>query len=161
MRLPFALAALDWITPCDVQGARHVIDLDGQRGWVCTIDGGYCVAIAIPVPAQHRLSAHATSAATAYDTPPPRWLTRLTLVLAAQPELRNDSVCIARGDVWWVHRFDAGETPASVEAQLRRQILACHLVAPKPDAGLPTPPSPVPHIDARQASQRLRAMRRS
>ncbi|WP_087723583.1 hypothetical protein [Pandoraea sp. PE-S2T-3] len=159
MRLPFALAALDWITPRDVKGARHAIDLDGQRGWVCTINDSFCVAIAIPVPVQHRLGARATD----YETLPPGWLTRLTLVLAAQPELRCDSVCIAHGDVWWMHRFDADETPASVEAQLRRQILACHLVAPKADTEPrnPTSPAPVQHIGARQASQRLRAMRRS
>lgn len=157
MRLPFALAALDWITPRDVQGARHAIDLDGQRGWVCTLNDSFCVAIAIPMPAQRRLGAHATDD----DTLPPRWLTRLTLVLAAQPELRRDSVCIAHGDVWWTHRFDDDETPASVEAQLRRQILACHLVAPKPEPGNPTSPASIQYIGARQASQRLRAMHRS
>ena len=127
MRLPFALAALDWITPRDVQGARHLIDLDDQRGWVATDDDGYCVATAIPVPAQRPTCAIAPG----NEIPPPRWLAHLALVIAAQPDLRGDSVCIAYGDVWWVHRFASDACPAIVESQLRRQMLACQLVAPK------------------------------
>lgn len=161
MRLPFALAALDWITPRDALGARHPIDLDGHRGWVCTVDAGYCVAIAIPLSAQHRPCA----ITPANDAPPPRWLTRLALVIAAQPELRDDSVCIAHGEVWWVHRFAHDERPAIVESQLRRQMLACQLVAPKPEPK--SPPHLQPHLqpdslpDTKQTRQRLRAVRRS
>ncbi|VVE19125.1 hypothetical protein PPN31114_03057 [Pandoraea pneumonica] len=127
MRLPFALAALDWITPRDVQGARHLIDLDDQRGWVVSDDVGYCVATGIPVPTHHRAGAIAPG----NEIPPPRWLTHLALVIAAQPDLRDDSLCIAHGEVWWVHRFASDACPAIVESQLRRQMLACQLVAPK------------------------------
>ncbi|MGC7406723.1 hypothetical protein ACPWR0_22275 [Pandoraea pneumonica] len=157
MRLPFALAALDWITPRDALGARHQIDLDGHRGWVCTVDAGYCVAIAVPVSPLHRPRAITPT----NDTPPPRWLTRLALVIAAQPELRDDSLCIAHDEIWWVHRFAHHERPACVESQLRRQMLACQLVAPKPEPDLHPDAHPGALPDAGQASQRLRALRRS
>ena len=135
MRLPFALATLDWITPRDVQGARIALDLDGQRGWTCPASGGYCVATALALP-QTQQAQRTPSLTTALggdtsvapDTELSRWLTRLSLVLAGQPALRDDSLCIANDVLWWVHRFDGSESAARVEAQLRRQLLACAMV---------------------------------
>lgn len=135
MRLPFALAALDWISPRDVQGARIALDLDGQPGWACRAGDGFCVATAVPWPREPdtvdtlAAGARALDAALRDDTPLSRWLMHLALVLAASPELRDDSLCLARDTVWWLHRFDATAPVACVEAQLRRQLLACTMVA--------------------------------
>ncbi|AJE98927.1 hypothetical protein [Pandoraea apista] len=160
MRLPFALAALDWIAPRDVQGARIALDLDGQRGWTCPASGGYCVATAVTLPADAQ-APHTQPLATALDgdTTLSRWLMRLSLVIAGQPALRDDSLCIANDVFWWVHRFDAGEPAARVEAQLRRQLLACTMVASQ---GMRThPPSPMSNaLAAADASRRLHALRR-
>lgn len=123
MRLPFALCALDWIAPRDVQGARFVLDIDGHPGWSCPAAGGYCVATAVDPPARHSL--HAPERPDdVEDSARSRWLARCSLVLAGQSALRDDSLCIANDIVWWVHRFDAHAAPAQVEAQLRRQLLA-------------------------------------
>ncbi|AJC21153.1 hypothetical protein [Pandoraea pulmonicola] len=135
MRLPFALAALDWISPRHVQGARIALDLDGHPGWTCRAGDGFCVATAVPWPREPdtigTLSAgpQALDSALCDDTPLSRWLMHLALVLAASPELRDDSLCLARDTVWWLHRFDATAPVARVEAQLRRQLLACTMVA--------------------------------
>ncbi|VVD77667.1 hypothetical protein PEP31012_00927 [Pandoraea eparura] len=179
MRLPFALAALDWIAPRDVQGARIALDLDGQRGWTCPVVGGYVVATALTLPTAHRQThAHVPSRFTSFSTSRAssliaalgddpalaRWITRLSLVLAGQPALRDDNLCLANETLWWVHRFDASEPTACVEAQLRRQLLACtmvtsqglHAAAPASDrshtAGHPAGPADV--------SRRLQALRR-
>ncbi len=133
MRLPFALAALDWIAPRDAQGARVMLDLDGQRGWACLAAGGYCVATAVQLPGA-LVSRTQPFAATPddnaeIDTTLSRWLMRVSLALAGQTELRDDHLHMANDDLWWVHRFD-GDTPvAHVEAQLRRQLLACAMLA--------------------------------
>lgn len=172
MRLPFALAALDWIAPRDVQGARIALDLDGQRGWTCPASGGYCVATALALPHDPQ-ARHAQSLATALDgdTALSRWLMRLSLVIAGQPELRDDSLCIANDVLWWVHRFDGDEAAARVEAQLRRQLLACTMVTSQgawtqaassvSSASPVSPVSPASHATgAADASRRLHALRR-
>ncbi|AKC69607.1 hypothetical protein [Pandoraea oxalativorans] len=128
MRLPFALCALDWIVPCNVQGARIVLDIDGHPGWTCPAAGGYCVATAVDPPARHSL--HAPGRPDDLDDPArSRWLARSSLVLAGQSALRDDSLCVANDVVWWVHRFDAHAAPAQVEAQLRRQLLAGEMLS--------------------------------
>ncbi|MFK0378459.1 hypothetical protein [Pandoraea sp. NPDC090278] len=128
MRLPFALSALDWIAPCDVQGARIVLDIDGHPGWTCPAAGGYCVATAVDPPAGH--SSHAPGRPDDVDdSARARWLARSSLVLAGQSALRDDSLCVANDVVWWVHRFDAHASPAHVEAQLRRQLLAGEMLS--------------------------------
>ncbi len=127
MRLPFALSALDWIAPRDVQGARIVLDIDGHPGWTCPAAGGYCVATAVDPPARHSL--HAPGRADVDDSARSRWLARSSLVLAGQSALRDDSLCVANDVVWWVHRFDAHASPAQVEAQLRRQLLAGEMLS--------------------------------
>lgn len=179
MRLPFALAALDWIAPRDVQGARLAIDLDGHRGWTCPAAGGYCVATEVQWPDGHASPAQPLSAA--FDDRQPadaalsRWLTRVSLALAGQAELRDDNLYVANDVLWWVHRFDGDESAARVEAQLRRQLLACAMVASQTD-GTPgaSPPSATfsasapplaPGTDAHAigaagAARRLRAMQR-
>ncbi|MCI3203793.1 MULTISPECIES: hypothetical protein [Pandoraea] len=133
MRLPFALAALDWIAPCDVQGARTLLDLDGSPGWTCPAAGGYCVATAVSLSSRYSSSSQPLLAATATDAPQEasrlRWLTRISLVIAGQAELRDDSLCIANETVWWIHRFDTDIPAAQVEAQLRRQLLACEMLS--------------------------------
>ncbi|VVE26907.1 hypothetical protein [Pandoraea fibrosis] len=169
MRLPFALAALDWIAPRDVQGARIALDLDGQRGWTCPASGGYCVATAVALPHDPQ-APRAQSLATTLegDTARSRWLMRLSLVIAGQPALRDDSLCIANDTLWWVHRFDGGDPAARVEAQLRRQLLACTMVASQGMRTQATSPasftasaSPVSHAaGAADASRRLHTLRR-
>ncbi|AJP56489.1 hypothetical protein UC34_04700 [Pandoraea vervacti] len=150
MRLPFALAAIDWIAPRDVLGTRTLLDLDGQDGWTCPVAGGYCVATPVALPAWGSTStqplpaalcvdaecANAQSGTTATsaerglsDATPSRWLMRIALALAGQPELRNDSLCIAHETLWWTHRFDDDTPTAQVEAQLRRQMLACEMLS--------------------------------
>lgn len=169
MRLPFALAALDWIAPRDVQGTRIALDLDGQRGWTCHASGGYCVATAVALP--QRQQTHDTqplATALADDTALSRWLMRLSLVLAGEPALRDDSLCIANDVLWWVHRFDASEPAARVEAQLRRQLLACAMVTShgmhaqtSPSALPASPASPSSRATgAADASRRLHTLRR-
>ncbi|VVE76834.1 hypothetical protein [Pandoraea sputorum] len=128
MRLPFALSALDWIAPCDVQGARIVLDIDGHPGWTCPAAGGYCVATAVNPRARHSLHAPG-SPDDIDDSARSRWLARISLVLASQSALRDDSLCVANDVVWWVHRFDAHASSAQVEAQLRRQLLAGEMLA--------------------------------
>ncbi|VVE39046.1 hypothetical protein [Pandoraea soli] len=174
MRLPFALAALDWIAPRDVQGARIALDLDGQRGWTCRANGGYCVATALTLPSHARMPGdmrahpHAQPLATALDDDPAlaRWLLRLSLALAGQPALRDDSLCLANDAVWWVHRFDDSEPAARVEAQLRRQLLACTMVTSQGLRADAVPPASfMPHAAGRpagaaDASRRLQALRR-
>ncbi|WP_287496855.1 hypothetical protein [Pandoraea sp. CB10b_02] len=154
MRLPFALAALDWISPRDVQGARIALELDGQPGWTCPAGDGFCVATAVPWPGA-LITAHgacprppgtrALDAALRDDTPLSRWLMHLALVLAASHELRDDSLCIASDTVWWLHRFDAKAPVACVEAQLRRQLLACAMLASR-DARPAAPNAAPPRI---------------
>lgn len=131
MRLPFALSALDWIAPCDVQGARIVLDIDGHPGWTCPAAGGYCVATAVNPRARHSLrpTGRPDDIDDIDDSARSRWLARSSLVLAGQPALRDDSLCVANDVVWWVHRFDAHASPAQVEAQLRRQLLAGEMLA--------------------------------
>ncbi|VVE90662.1 hypothetical protein [Pandoraea bronchicola] len=172
MRLPFALAALDWIAPRDVQGARITLNLDGRRGWTCPASGGYCVATAVALPhvphaphAPHAPQGQQTqplAMALDGDTALSRWLMRLALVIAGQPALRDDSLCIANDVLWWVHRFDGDEPAARVEAQLRRQLLACTMVASQGMQGQAAPPaSLVSHAaGAADASQRLDVLRR-
>ncbi|OJY22080.1 MAG: hypothetical protein BGP02_00315 [Pandoraea sp. 64-18] len=174
MRLPFALAALDWIASRDVQGARLALDLDGQRGWTCRVDGGYCVATALTLPPHDPMQVHphahphAQPLAAALDDDPAlaRWLLRLSLVLAGQPALRDDSLCLANDVLWWVHRFDAGEPAARVEAQLRRQLLACMMVTSQGTRADAVPPASfTPHASGRpagaaDASRRLHTLRR-
>ncbi len=164
MRLPFALAALDWIAPRDVQGARIALDLDGQRGWTCRIGDGYCVATALKLP--ERVHVQPLTAALGDDSTLARWLTRLSLVLAGQPAMRDDSLSIANDTLWWVHRFDANEPAARVEAQLRRQLLACAMATSqgmRTDTSPPAPRTPTAAghtAGAADASRRLHALRR-
>ncbi|VVE48568.1 hypothetical protein [Pandoraea anhela] len=138
MRLPFALAALDWIAPRDVHGARTLLDLGGKRGWTCRAVGGYCVATAVELPRRQASPAQplttepliaALAADDTGDASLVRWLARISLVLAGQTELRDDSLCIANETVWWVHRFDTDICAAQVEVQLRRQLLACEMLS--------------------------------
>lgn len=126
MRLPFALASLDWIAPRAIEGSRIVLDLDGQRGWTCTAGDGHCVATNV-TPAAAIESPGRPPLASAFrdDAALAHWLARLTLALAAEPALRDDSLCLATNALWWVHRFDHSTPTAQVEAQLRRQLLAC------------------------------------
>uniref|UniRef100_A0A0H3WSS8 Uncharacterized protein n=2 Tax=Pandoraea faecigallinarum TaxID=656179 RepID=A0A0H3WSS8_9BURK len=130
----------------------------------------------IPVAA---MSTNANDAANAMDATAAgateamlsRWLTRISLALAGQPSLRDDSLCIADKVVWWVHRFDADTPAAQVEAQLRRQLLACEMLSSqdlRPPAVRSTfPASLTPHgvrLDpgrtAAGAAERLQALRR-
>ncbi|VVE47671.1 hypothetical protein [Pandoraea terrigena] len=166
MRLPFALAALDWIAPRDVQGSRIALDLDGQRGWTCPVDGGYCVATAVTLPPPTHMRTQPLATALGDDPALARWLMRISLVLAGQPALRDDSLCLANDILWWVHRFDADAPAARVEAQLRRQRLACTMVASQgmhADAAPTTSlmPRAAGHpTGAADASRRLQALRR-
>ncbi|AHB78570.1 hypothetical protein PPN31119_00021 [Pandoraea pnomenusa] len=126
MRLPFALASLDWIAPCDIQGSRIVLELDGQRGWTCAAGDGYCVATNVtPAAAVETPGRPPLASAFRDDAALAHWLARLTLALAAEPALRDDSLCLATDALWWVHRFDNSAPAAQVEAHLRRQLLAC------------------------------------
>ncbi|VVE71397.1 hypothetical protein PAN31117_04033 [Pandoraea anapnoica] len=143
MRLPFALSALDWISPCDVQGTRIVLDLNGRRGWTCPAAGGYCVATAVDPPARQSLHANGRPD-DVDDSAFSRWLARSSLVLAGQPALRDDSLCVANDVVWWVHRFDAHASPAQVEAQLRRQLLAGEMLSSQFAPMQTTPAAPTP-----------------
>ncbi|VVE74911.1 hypothetical protein PCA31118_04863 [Pandoraea captiosa] len=169
MRLPFALAAIDWIAPRDVRGKRAALDLGGRDGWTCPVAGGYCVATSVALPAwvststqplstalcadvdcADALSRAATPASTgSVDAKPSRWLVRITLVLAGQPEFRNDSLCIDNDTLWWIHRFDADTPTAQVEAQLRRQMLACEMLSSQgvctSDTPTAYPASPASH----------------
>ncbi len=170
MRLPFALASLDWIVPRDVQGARISLELEDQRGWTCPAGSGYCVATAIPLPT-HLPSSPTHGAhdmrmpvmALESDTALARWLTRLSLVLAGQSALRDDSLCIANDTLWWVHRFDSEEPVAQVEAKLRRQLLACAMAAASPaDTRRTAPPDSgiLSSVDAERRRSFRTALRR-
>lgn len=115
MTPPVSLTVIDWITVQDNDGVRCQLDLAGHAGWCCHVPFGFCIATEIPLEDPLRIST--------------QWLHGVTLAVAGTVDLHDDHLCIAHEQLWWVHRFPADATTATVEAQINRQLLACDLLA--------------------------------
>ncbi|MEG3130538.1 hypothetical protein SC171_21265 [Pantoea cypripedii] len=105
MKLPDALAALDWVRMQESRSDRLVLDIVGRKAWCASYPQGVCLAIN-----------------TGVESSDIDWLQYMCLWFASERNCADDALLIEQENLMLVRRYDADLDSTLWEASLQQQL---------------------------------------
>ncbi|QGY32132.1 hypothetical protein [Pantoea cypripedii] len=106
MKLPDALAALDWVRVQESRSDRLLLEISGKKAWCASYPQGVCLAID-----------------TGVESGDIDWLHSMCLWFAAERNCADDALLIEQENLVLIRRYDADLDGTLWEASLQQQLM--------------------------------------